>query len=58
MTAPPVDGEANKAVVRLLADVLGVAVSAVTVASGLSGRNKLVDIEGISESAARRRLAG
>jgi uncharacterized protein (TIGR00251 family) len=46
VTAPPVDGEANAAVIELLAKALGVARSAVSIAAGQTGRRKTVRIEG------------
>jgi uncharacterized protein len=53
ITAPPVDGAANEAIVELLASVLGVPKRAVAIARGQTGRNKLVDIEGMSEAEVR-----
>ena len=44
LAAPPVDGEANAALCRFLADVFGVAKSAVSVEAGQSGRRKTVRI--------------
>ena len=46
VTAPPVDGEANDAVVAALADAFGVRRSAITILRGQSGRRKTVRIEG------------
>lgn len=54
--APPVDGAANDAVIAVIADALGVPRRAVRIASGLSGRQKLVDVDGIDVSAATARL--
>ena len=42
LTAPPVDNAANKACTAFLADVLGVAKSAVAIVAGHTGRNKQV----------------
>lgn len=56
VTAPPVEGEANRAVARLLARALRVAPSAVTVVRGARGRDKLVRIAGLSEADVRARL--
>lgn len=56
VTAPPVGGAANKAVAELLADALGVPKSTVSIASGQSGRNKLVDVENFSVDQMRKQL--
>ncbi len=56
VSAPPVDGAANEALVRFLADVLGVPRSAVTIAHGLSGRRKIVSVTGVGVAEAARRL--
>jgi hypothetical protein len=56
VTAPPVDGAANDAVRRLLADALGVAPSAIRVVRGERGRDKMVRIEGVTEAQLRARL--
>ena len=58
MTAPPVQGEANQAVARLLARALGVAPSMVSVARGERSRDKVVRIAGVTDAEARSRLAG
>ena len=58
VTAPPVAGAANTAVVRLLAAALGVAPSSVSVVSGLQGRNKIVEVTGLGAIEIQRRLAG
>ena len=43
--APPREGRANEAVIKLLAAYLKVPKSAVTIASGLSGHNKIFEIK-------------
>ena len=48
LTAPPVDGRANEALRRLLAEHLKVAISAVRILSGEKSRNKRVQILGVS----------
>lgn len=58
VTAPPVDGEANAAVVQVLARALGVGRRDVTIVTGESGRQKVVEVAGLSVDDARRRLAG
>jgi uncharacterized protein (TIGR00251 family) len=47
VTAPPVDGEANAAVVEALAKALGVPKSAVEVIGGATSRRKTVRISGV-----------
>jgi uncharacterized protein (TIGR00251 family) len=57
VTAPPVEGEANLAVVRLLARALRVAPSTVAVIRGERGRDKLVRVAGLGAAEIRARLA-
>ena len=52
--APPVDGAANAALLRLLARRLGVAKSKVSLISGATARNKIVEIEGVTEAVIRK----
>jgi uncharacterized protein (TIGR00251 family) len=54
--APPVDGEANTAILRLVAEVLALPRSAVTIAQGHTGKRKTLRIVGIELDAARRAL--
>jgi hypothetical protein len=56
LTAPPVEGAANEALVRLLGRTLGVAPSAVRLVKGAKGRDKVVSVEGVDAAAARERL--
>lgn len=51
VAAPPVDGAANEALCRLLAREFGVPRGAVRVASGATGRSKVVEIDGIDGGA-------
>lgn len=48
ISARAVDGQANKACVRFLAQSAGVAAGAVTILQGLSSRDKLVRVEGVT----------
>jgi uncharacterized protein (TIGR00251 family) len=56
VSAPPVEGKANEAVEKLIADKLGVPKSAVAIVRGDSSRDKLVRIDGLSADEARTRL--
>ena len=47
LTAPPVDGEANKALTKLFAKYFGVAKSRIEILQGESARNKRVRIRGL-----------
>jgi hypothetical protein len=51
VTSPPVDGEANAAVIELLAKTLGVAKRAIEVVAGTSSRRKTVRITGVTSAA-------
>ncbi len=57
VSAPPVDGRANAALERLLANALGTPKSAVSVAVGGRSREKLVDIDGIDQKELRSRFS-
>jgi uncharacterized protein (TIGR00251 family) len=57
VTAPPVDGEANAAVVALIARALGVARGAVEVVAGAGSRRKTVRIRGATRSALEAAIA-
>jgi hypothetical protein len=57
LTAPPVDGKANHAVVEFFADLFAIPRSSVTIASGETSRNKVVRIAGVTKPVAEQRLA-
>lgn len=56
--ARPVDGEANAALVKLLARTLGVPKSAVTLDRGSQSRTKMISVPGLSDEDLRARLQG
>jgi uncharacterized protein (TIGR00251 family) len=56
LTAPPVEGAANRALVDFLARLLGVPRSSVAIESGETSRNKIVSVDGIDVDDARRKL--
>ena len=47
LTEPPVEGRANEACIALLAKILNVARSSITIASGESSRNKVIRVAGL-----------
>jgi uncharacterized protein (TIGR00251 family) len=49
VTAPPVDGRANKALCRLIAKRAGVPRSAVRVVAGERSRDKVVEVIGLEQ---------
>jgi uncharacterized protein len=56
VTRPPSDGEANRAVLRLVAEALSVAPSRVELISGARGRRKRVRVAGIDADELEGRL--
>lgn len=48
LTAPPVDGEANLALIEYLSSLLGVPKRSINLIKGETSRNKLVEINGIN----------
>jgi len=57
LTAPPVDGRANQAVIEFLAELLEIPRSSVTITSGETSRSKVVRIAGLSQQAVKAKLA-
>lgn len=51
LTAPPVEGEANKALVEFLSDLLKIKKSSITIDSGFKSREKRVRIDGLTVEA-------
>ncbi|HEU5360258.1 MAG TPA: DUF167 domain-containing protein [Candidatus Deferrimicrobiaceae bacterium] len=56
LTAPPLENRANEALVRFLADALGVPRTRVEIVAGRRGRRKIVRVGGISRGELLRRL--
>lgn len=56
--APAVEGAANNALIRLIADELGVARRDVRIVAGGSGRRKLVVVDGVAPEAVAARWPG
>ena len=56
VTAPPEDGKANAAVVRLLAQTLGIPRSRLEVIRGHSSRNKVIKVASLNALEVRQRL--
>jgi uncharacterized protein (TIGR00251 family) len=58
VNAPPVEGKANAAVQRVLAESFGVPRSAVTILRGETGKRKTVRIAGVTAAVAMRLISG
>jgi uncharacterized protein YggU (UPF0235/DUF167 family) len=58
VAAPAVDGAANHAILRLIAEELDVPRTAVRLAAGATGRKKLVAIDGVEPAVVQARWPG
>ena len=58
VAAPPVDGAANEALLRLVADALGLPRRRVRLAAGATNRRKVMEVEGVEAEALRSRWPG
>ncbi|HEY6271542.1 MAG TPA: DUF167 domain-containing protein [Terriglobales bacterium] len=56
LTAPPIEGRANEAVIRFFADLFEIPRSSVTIASGATSQRKVLRITGLSKPAVEERL--
>jgi uncharacterized protein len=56
VAAAPERGRANAALVALLAETLGIPLAAIRVAAGQTHRRKVIEIDGLDEEEAGRRL--
>ena len=57
VTTPAAENRANEAVIRLLAEALGVRRSTVRITSGATARIKTIEIDGLDDRAATARLS-
>jgi len=56
LTAPPVEGRANQAVIEFLAETLEIPRASVTITSGETSRNKVVRVAGVSKRIVEQKL--
>jgi hypothetical protein len=56
LSAPPLDGRANAAVVEFFSEILSVPRASVQVVSGERSRNKVIRVAGCSGSEVQRKL--
>jgi uncharacterized protein (TIGR00251 family) len=58
LTAPPIDGKANEACIEFFAKLFKVSKASISIAAGLTSRNKVVRVIGVSPAIVRQRLGG
>lgn len=56
VAAPPAEGRANEAMLRLVAKALGVPPSRLTLAAGTQSRTKVVEVDGLTPDEIRARI--
>ena len=56
LTAPPVGGKANEALIEFLSEMLGIPKTRFEIVTGSTNRNKLVAIEGIDAETLQKQL--
>lgn len=56
LTAPPVEGQANKLLIRFLADILDISQTQLEIVAGASGREKIVAIEDMDSKAVHKKI--
>jgi hypothetical protein len=56
LTAPPVDGEANKACAAFLSEIFGIPKSAVEIVEGFKSRSKTIRLAGLTPERAGEAL--
>jgi len=56
LTAPPVEGKANEALIKFLAEVLGVPLTRIEVVAGASGRDKLISVLEMDSATVHRKI--
>jgi uncharacterized protein (TIGR00251 family) len=56
LTAPPVEGKANEALVKFLSAILDVSASRLEVVAGATGRDKLVSVEDMDTKTLHKKI--
>lgn len=56
ITAPPVDGKANECLIEFLSDVFDIPKRDITIIRGETGRNKTVELSGVTAQVAQEVL--
>jgi len=50
IAAPPVQGKANRELIRFLSDILGVGKGNLTIRKGIISRRKVISVKGLTQS--------
>ena len=58
LTAPPVEGKANDALVKFLAQVLGTSRAQVEIVRGAKSKQKIVRVRGLTAEQLQNKIAG
>jgi uncharacterized protein (TIGR00251 family) len=58
LTAPPVDGAANVALIAFLAQYLGMHTRDIRIVQGMTSRHKIVEITGMTTEVFEKRIKG
>ena len=56
LSSPPVEGQANRALIQFLADLLSVPAANIDIIAGQTGRNKLVTVIGLDAPTVQKRI--
>lgn len=56
LTAPPVEGQANEALLKFLSGILDVPVSSLDIVAGVGGRDKLISVTGMDASVLHKKI--
>jgi len=56
LTAPPVEGKANEALIRFLSEILEVAPTRIDIVAGLTGRDKLITITDLDTGTVHKKI--
>jgi uncharacterized protein len=56
LTAPPVEGKANEALLKFMAEILDVPISRLDVVAGASGRDKIISVTDMDASTLHKKI--
>jgi uncharacterized protein (TIGR00251 family) len=56
LTAPPLEGKANEALLKFLSKILNVPISTITIVAGSSSRDKLITVNNMDAAMLQKRI--